>query len=298
MKVCLICLFFLLVSCSEAVKTLPNSTGSMSEIIFVVEDLLWENNIKPLINKTISSPIEGLNQTEANYKALQINQSEFKSILKTHKNIVIISPNVKESNQQNKWAKDQLVIQLNWENNTTSTLEKLKKIKSIFDINEINKIKQSISKTINKKAQESIKKNFKIDVVIPKEYLIIQDTSTFFWATYNPQKVEEIKHLMIYSFSRPLVNLENKVLSKTDSVFSKYLLGAPKGSYVKIEPLYPPFYKNGIYRGIWRLENGFMGGPFLIKTYFVEEKVVIAIGIIFAPQNEKRNYIKELEAIL
>ena len=92
--------------------------------------------------------------------------------------------------------------------------------------------------------------------------------------------------------------MQNEVLSKTDSIFSKYLLGAPKGSYVKIEPQYSPFFKNDIYRGLWKLENGFMGGPFLIKTYFIEEKVVVAVGVIFAPQSQKRNYIKVLEAIL
>ena len=298
MKNLLFCLFFLLASCSGELKTLPSSTGSFSEIIFVVEDALWENKIKPLVNKTLGTPIKGINQNEANYKVVQINQSEFKSILKTHKNIVIISPNADESSQQNKWAKDQLVFQLNWQNDTVSTLECLKKVKSIFDVNEIKKLKQIILKTTNKKAQENIKKNFSIDGVIPKEYSIVQDTSTLFWATYNPPQAEEIKHLIIYSFRPSSINLQNEVLSKTDSIFSKYLLGAPKGSYVKIEPLYPPLFHNDIYRGLWKLENGFMGGPFLIKTYFIEEKIVVAVGVIFAPQSQKRNYIKALEAIL
>jgi hypothetical protein len=298
MKNLLFCIFFLLASCSGELKTLPRSTGSLSEIIFVVEDALWNQKIILLVNKTFGAPIQGINQNEANYKVVQINQSEFKSILKTHKNIVIISPNTNESSQQNKWAKDQLVFQLNWQNNTVSTLEQLKKVKSIFDINESQKIKQAILKTANKKAQESIKKNFRIDVVIPKEYSVVQDTTTFFWATYNPQKSEEIKHLIIYSFRPSSINLQNEVLSKTDSIFSKYLLGAQKGSYVKIEPLYPPLFKNDIYRGLWKLENGFMGGPFLIKTYFIEENIMVAIGVIFAPQSQKRNYIKVLEAIL
>ena len=298
MKNLLFYLFILLASCSGELKTLPSSTGSFSEIIFVVEDALWEQKIKPLVNKTLSSPIEGINQNEANYKVVQINQSEFKSILKTHKNIVIISPNANESSQKNKWAKEQLVFQLNWQNNTVSTMEQLKKIKSIFDINEIKKIKQSFLKMTNKKAQESIKKNFNIDVVMPKEYSVVQDTITLFWATHNPKNAEEIKHLIIYSFRPSSINLQNEVLSKTDSIFSKYLLGSPKGSYVKMEPLYPPIVNNDIYRGLWKLENGFMGGPFLIKTYFIEEKIVVAVGVIFAPHSQKRNYIKVLEAIL
>ena len=118
MKNLLFCLFVLLGSCSGELKTLPNSTGSLSEIIFVVEDALWEQNIKPLVNKIFGSPIKGINQNEANYKVVQINQSEFKSILKRHKHIVIISPNVNESSQKNKWAKEQFVFQLNWQKNT------------------------------------------------------------------------------------------------------------------------------------------------------------------------------------
>jgi hypothetical protein len=41
-----------------------------------------------------------------------------------------------------------------------------------------------------------------------------------------------------------------------------------------------------------------MGGPFLIKTYFIDDKIVVNVGLIFAPQSRKRSYIKELEAIL
>lgn len=127
MKKFLFCVFFLLTSCSRELKTLPSSTGVLSEIIFVVEDALWEQKINPLVNITLSSPIQGISQNEANYKILQINHTEFKSILKTHKNIVIISANSDESSQKNRWAKEQLVFQLNWENNKASTLEKLKK---------------------------------------------------------------------------------------------------------------------------------------------------------------------------
>ena len=35
-----------------------------------------------------------------------------------------------------------------------------------------------------------------------------------------------------------------------------------------------------------------MGGPFVIKTYFLEEKTVVAVGVIFAPQSKKRDHIK------
>ena len=290
--------FLFLVSCSDELKTLPSSTGSLSEIIFVVEDALWEQEISSLVLQTFGAPIQGINQIEASYRIIQINYSEFKSLLKTHKNIVLIAANITESSQKNKWAKDQLAFQLNWSKNITATLEKFKKVKSIFEINEIQKIKLSILKTSNKKATNNIKENFNIDVIIPNEYLVNMDTSSLFWATYNPQKMEEIKHLFVFSFKPSTANLQEEVLQKTDSIFSYYLLGSPKESYVKIEPLYPPLFNDNIYRGLWKLENGFMGGPFLIKTYFIDNKVIVTVGLIFAPQSRKRNYIKTLEAIL
>ena len=45
LKQLLIFLVFLC-SCTESKKILPNSTGSNSEIIFVVDDSIWEQQLK------------------------------------------------------------------------------------------------------------------------------------------------------------------------------------------------------------------------------------------------------------
>ena len=50
----------------------------------------------------------------------QIFQKKIKSILKTHKNIIIVTEGGKKQTQKNKWASDQFVAQLNWENNSNS----------------------------------------------------------------------------------------------------------------------------------------------------------------------------------
>jgi len=52
------------------------------------------------------------------------------------------------------------------------------------------------------------------------------------------------------------------------------------------------------YRGIWKLHNGFMGGPIVIKPYFLDENIVITAALVFNPQSTKRKYIKEFEATL
>ncbi len=293
-----IILILLLSSCSESDNTLPRSTGVNSEVIFVLADVLWESQIKELVSNSFGSSVQGLNQNETAFRVVQVNHSEFKSILKTHKNIVIIAKDVTQSSQQNKWAYNQLVSQLNWQENTKETQISLNKLKVIYDQKELKAIKKSFAKTSQKNNEELFNNNFGIEVIIPNEYKVIYNSDSIFWAAFNPAKSEEIKNMLSFSFTPCSTNLQEEVLQKTDSVFAKYLQGEKIGSFVRIEPQYPPYYKDNIYRGLWKLEKGFMGGPFLIKTYFIENKVVVNVGLIFAPQSRKRNFIKEFEAIL
>ena len=294
----LIVVLFFLSACSDGVKTLPSSTGILSEVIFVVDDLLWENQIKDVAFKTFGVPIQGLTQDESTFRVIQVNHSEFKSILTTHKNIVIIAKNVPNSNRQDKWANGQLVVQLGFKDEDNKLNNDLNKIKSIFEFREIRILRNSISKSSQKIEEKNIKEHFNIKTLIPSEYTIIKDTASLFWATYNPEKQEQIKHLFVFSFEPKSINLQQEVLQKTDSIFTKYLLGAKQGQHVKIEDMFSPIYSENTYRGLWKLDGGFMGGPFLIKTYFINKKVVVTVGLIFAPNDRKRKYIKSFEAIL
>ena len=294
----LIVFLFVLSACSDGIKTLPSSTGILSEVIFVVEDALWENQVKDVAFRTFGVPIQGLMQDESSFRVIQVNHSEFKSILKTHKNIVIIAKNVPTSNQQDKWANDQLVVQLEFKHEDNALTKDLNKVKAIFEFREIRILRNSISKSSQKMQEKHIKEEFYIETLVPSEYTIIKDTVALFWATYNPEKQEEIKHLFVFSFEPKEINLQQEVLQKTDSIFAKYLLGAKQGQHVKIEDMFSPVYSENTCRGLWKLEGGFMGGPFLIKTYFINKKVVVTVGLIFAPNDRKRNYIRTLEAIL
>jgi len=294
----LIAFLFILSACSDGIKTLPSSTGILSEVIFVVDDLLWENQVKDVAFKTFGVSIQGLTQDESSFRVIQVNHSEFKSILKTHKNIVIIAKNVPTSNQQDKWANGQLVVQLEFKDEDNKLTKDLNKVKAIFEFREIRILRNSISKSSQKIQEKNIKEQFNIETLIPSEYTIIKDTVALFWATYNPEKQEEIKHLFVFSFEPKAINLQQEVLQKTDSIFTKYLLGAKQGQHVKIEDMFSPIYSENIYRGLWKLNGGFMGGPFLIKTYFINNKVVVTVGLIFAPNDRKRKYIKTFEAIL
>ena len=62
MRFIIICLFFF--GCINGPKTLPSSTGLNSEVIFVVDDFLWETSVNSLAKTTFGAKIQGINQNE------------------------------------------------------------------------------------------------------------------------------------------------------------------------------------------------------------------------------------------
>ena len=159
---------------------------------------------------------------------------------------------------KNKWAKPQLCFQIQYDEKENNNLYKTKKI---LDFNVLNRLRMQESKSSNHEVEEYLLNTFKTQTIISKKYQILKKDSSLFWATFNPQDKEEIEHVLIFK-SNKILKDRQLLFEKTDSVFSKYLLGTKEGAYVKIEPLYTPVCSDDICRGIWRLQNGFMGGPF------------------------------------
>jgi hypothetical protein len=68
--------------------------------------------------------------------------------------------------------------------------------------------------------------------------------------------------------------------------------------------LFNTFKMNGNYaaelRGQWKLENDFMGGPFVNLSILdvLQNRVVTLDGFVYAPSKDKRNFLRQVEAML
>jgi hypothetical protein len=84
--------------------------------------------------------------------------------------------------------------------------------------------------------------------------------------------------------------------------------GPSEGSYMTIEERLPVKYstfrfRNRNYaemRGLWTLEKGFMGGPFvtLVTKDEVNNRFIMLDGFVYAPGEDKRELLRQVEAIL
>jgi len=84
--------------------------------------------------------------------------------------------------------------------------------------------------------------------------------------------------------------------------------GGQPGSYMAIEfeaPIHSKTFEHkGNFvreiKGLWEMEGGFMGGPFVSWTMVDEkrDRLVTAFGFVFAPKYEKRNHIRKIESLI
>ena len=53
-------------------------------------------------------------------------------------------------------------------------------------------------------------------------------------------------------------------------------------------------------RGLWTLEGGFMGGPFISYAFIDKEssRPVVVTGFVYAPGDDKRELLRQVEALM
>ncbi|MBQ2598518.1 MAG: DUF4837 family protein, partial [Bacteroidales bacterium] len=98
------------------------------------------------------------------------------------------------------------------------------------------------------------------------------------------------------------------LVAKRNEVSKENVPGPTEGSYMIINPVLTPGYWEKTYRGrtfteirsLWETQNDFMGGPFISDAFrSADGKDVIVIeGFVYAPKYDKRDYLRQLEAII
>ena len=306
MKVKKFLTFFLLItlfSCNESStkKILTDSTGEQNEIILVIDDNGWEGAIGDTLRKIFQLEIDGLPQAEQFFNLVQINPSEFSRFFKTHKNIMFIGKDYKDSYTMNKWAKNQIVMYLNSTSNEDEFKKSCVKTFNFLYRKELENIRASYKMAHNTEARKHIKETFGINIFLPTEYYVSLKEKNIFISDFHSfnEKQDLLKYILIYDFfPDDNENIQKQIVYKIDSILKQKIKGSIEGTYVQIDKRMPIAEINGLYRGMWTLENGFMAGPFIMKSRYIEDRIVISLGLVFHPNENKREYVRIFEAIL
>lgn len=312
----IICLFAgtCFTSCNLSSSSLSYSHGSAGEVLIVMQEYHWNGALGDSVRGYLTEPVLGLNSPEPTFSLSQI--PELNSTLQKFRNIVIfkVDPGFETSRltyKSDAFAKYQLIFNIEAPS-ADSAIACINKNKDLITSYFLTKDRDAIINDYQKSRSGPIftkmREKNQVDIVIPSSYLFYDEKDDFEWI--KRKEGEREWHILMwkYPYLRTSQLDTDSLIFKMNAMTRKYVPGDRPGSYMADEPTVPPvvkiLQKDGVYtvqmNGLWQLENGFMGGPYISQTIVDSNRgqLVTALGFVFYPNRDKRQMIRQLEAII
>ena len=308
----------LFVSCEKG-RFLTSITGSPFEVLVVANNDIWKSNIGHQLLDSLTTPMRGMPQREPSLSISHCTENQFTSMLKPTRNILIVqidSAHYTKANlivSKNKWARPQYIAKLvaPCKDSIASFLtNRGGQITEFFVQAEREREIAYLRKKYNRQLSRMVYEKLGMQINVPSTLTLYKwsEDSSAIWLSTGATNVRQ--DLVIYTY--PYTNTSQLTLenlnAKRDSVLKTLIPGPVDGSYMGTEyRVSPPEMKvlnlEGKFcaeiKGLWRVQGKtMMGGPYVSHT-MVEEttnRIVTIEGFVYAPQQSKRNAIRQIEA--
>lgn len=293
-----------------------NITGKAGEVVVVMSNEAWDSEPGKVVRQTLAQEHLALPQDEPLFDLVKVPREGFKSIFKSTRNIIQarVSPNVDSTRvtfQDDVWAYPQATVTI--EAKTPEEFVKVfnenkNRIMSYFVSAERERLAMNYNKFYERAVYNVLSENFGITMKVSPGFQIAEQKEDFIWLRYETPEISQ--GIVIYTF--PYVSdsafTQNYLMRVRDSVLKSNVPGPTEGSYMATERRVDQVFNirghNGNYasemRGLWRLRNDFMGGPYVSLAVLdvANQRVIVGYGYVYAPNKDKRNYIRQIEAML
>ena len=297
-------------------KILPSISGKPGEVAVVCSKTQWEGEPGTTIRALLSDEVPFLPQVEPLYDLFNVPQQAFGKLFRVHRNIIIIDtdPKYTESSMAtfaDVWASPQLVINISAATSDKAAAliaEKGDKLLSILEKTERNRVLDDIKAFENASLYKTVSEVFGGSPHFPNGYTLKMKADDFMWISYEP--TYSIQSVLIWKY--PYVDetsLSAEALAaKRNEITRQNVPGTMEGSYMILNPDIFPGCRNITagnrniteLRGLWEAYNDFMGGPFVSHSFLSKDgrEIITMDAFVYAPRYDKRNYLKQVEAIL
>jgi hypothetical protein len=314
----IVCCALLMLSCDTAERTLPGSTGRSGELLVIIDTTYWKGKLGQEIRRCLAGTQPGLPQHEPHYRLIQAPPNGGAPVFKRTAKILFVEIDKTSkptfAHEENVWAQDQYYVKIQ----APSTNDAIRimavnceALLSLFKKAELNRLGKATAKAANATLGKQIKEKVGVKMDVPKGFKRVKEGENY---TYyrRDRKIGEhsvIQGLLIYT--TPYTDVAQltgmELLKKRNVITKKAVEGSEKGIFMEVYNDYPVdtavISHNGNFmkemRGLWRMNGQFMGGPFvnlaLVDT--VHSKIISVDGFVYAPKFDKRDYIREMEAI-
>jgi hypothetical protein len=304
-------------SCNSAPNALPHSTGKTLEMLVVTNNKAqWNSAVGETIKTFFGQEQIGLPQSEPLFSMVHLPEDAFIKMFQSNRDLLIIdiSKDVAKAQIENKkdlWSSPQRVIKISAPDNEAffKLFEENKEgILELFNQVERERMIKTFGVAKNVDIANTLIDKFNFSLIMPTAYKIAKQDSNFMWI--RKETLEDSQGLLIYSYPyRSSASFDmNTIVDIRNQMTERYIPGPADGSYMKVSDAFiKPIIKNITFnelfavetRGLWETEGDFMGGPFLSYTLVDEasNRVITIDSYVYAPSQNKRDLLKQLEAI-
>jgi hypothetical protein len=296
-------------------RIMPNITGGAGEVLVVMDQLNWENSAGQLLQDILKEEIAGLPQSEPMFDVLQVTAASFDGIYQFHRSIVLtkiesgLEPAVRF--KENVWAKPQIMVQL--EAPTSSALKELiseneESIQAFLVQYDRNRLIKNYRDSKDPAIAKEIALHHQVKLAIPRGYNMDFSKEDYTSVSIEAPDLSQVIQVWDFPAEGPQDFNTANIIEKRNTFTKMYVQGPREGSYMTISKIFQPIaYDLAInkvkvieLRGLWDLENGYMGGPFISHSMYDarRNRIVTVDGYVYHPNQKKRVKLKQLEAII
>lgn len=317
-------------------SVLPSSTGGADEIMFIIPDKLTSEETKESIDANFNENYRVLPKPENTFNISNIKFSAVNSLMYRYRNIVLLADISKESGVlakakevlsdeqfkslergeqkvftlRNIWSKPQNVIFIF--GNNPEDLQKTMEVNARSIKNKILKTDLEVYKNIaflngiNGKLNEQWNEYHNIDYKIPIGYKLSENEGNFVSLRKDVKDGIIFLFFDVINYSGPVPDFNNGINLRNER--GHYMSSNSENSYMSTDStlgfIESKTIKGNVITyetsGLWRMENDFMGGPFITK-YIIDQdnnRVIFLDGFMYAPgEDKKKRYMRQVEAI-
>lgn len=313
----LACTAFIFCSCGESgINIKKTITGKAGEIVIVVDKANWEAEPGAALRSVLATDYPMLPQKEPAFNLINIPKNSFSELFQSHRNLIVVDINGKQQKdtieiKKDIWAAPQIAIYLRAK--SSAGIAELVNRNSDLIFNAIDQAeKDRIIRNCKKYEESSLRKivseKFGGSPYFPNGYALRKQTDDFIWIAYETTYTNQVVLIYTIPYDGKHFPTVDSLVARQNDIMKRNVPGMLDNSYMttatEAKPILKWFKYKGMefaeMRGFWEVQNDFMGGPFVDHIFYAKEpgKLLVMEGFVYAPRYNKRNYLRQVEAIL
>ena len=315
-------LALLLASCGNSGKPkdrtryLPGITGNAGEVLVVINKTYWEGELGSTLREILAGEYPYLPQREPVFKLFNATPGGFSGSYMLHRNIVIVnvSPEMDTTGvkvSSDAWAKPQILVTV-----SASTPEEatgLIRNNSELIINAIEQAERdrliaNSMKYEDRDVRMAVTGNIGGSPYFPKGFTMKKNSPDFMWISQETTYVNQGILIFKFPYTDSTQISPEYLKDKIYDLWQANVPGMRDNSYMTLNKVIEPGFRNITYRGmnmvemrgLWEVENDYMGGPFVCHIFPDPERknIIILNAFVYAPKYDKRKYLRQVESII